>query len=115
MDSTINPEISKDEVKIALNELREVISRLDEKIGGISSRLDVLSETLLPEDKPEIVGYMQITIDAMVLLDEINQGIPVSRLDLANKLEIHPNTAYIRAEKLVRKKSSLLFIISNSL
>ncbi|MHA1991534.1 MAG: hypothetical protein ACW981_20500 [Candidatus Hodarchaeales archaeon] len=109
MESAKNPDTSEDEVKTALKELVEYISRLDEKIEVISSRLELLSDSLLPKSKPEIVEYMQKTIDAMAHLDEINQGIPVSRLDLANELEIHPNTAYIRAEKLVEKNKFLKY------
>ncbi|OLS26674.1 MAG: hypothetical protein HeimC3_07760 [Candidatus Heimdallarchaeota archaeon LC_3] len=105
MESAKNP----NEVKIALKELVDYVSRLDEKIEGISSQLEILSENLLPKSKPEIVEYMQKTIDAMAHLDEINQRIPVSRIDLANELDIHPNTAYIRAEKLVEKNKFLKY------
>lgn len=100
MESTDNSNTNN---KDAFNELKQLISRLDEKIERISSRLDQLSEAILPEEKPEIVEYMQQTIDAMNHLDKINDGLPVSRVDLANELKIHPNTAYIRSEKLVQK------------
>ena len=106
MESTDN---SNSENTEAFRELKLLISRLEEKIEKISSRLDQLSEALLPEEKPEIVEYMQQTINAMVHLDEVNEGLPVSRTDLANELKIHPNTAYIRAEKLVQKQKFLKY------
>ena len=90
-------------------ELKQLITRLDEKIEVISARIDLLSEALLPEEKPEIVEYMRQTIDAMAHLDETNQEIPVSRFELANELKIHANTAYIRAEKLVQKNKFLKY------
>ena len=98
MESAKNP----NEVKIALKELVDYVSRLDEKIEGISSQLEILSENLLPKSKPEIVEYMQKTIDAMAHLDEINQRIPVSRIDLANELDIHPNPARAEAAAMFR-------------
>lgn len=106
MDSTdnFNPNVTD-----VFKELRDLISQLDEKIESISSRLDELSDALLPVEKPEIVEYMKQTIDAIAHLDEINDDIPVSRNELANELKIHPNTAYIRAEKLVQRNKFLKY------
>lgn len=106
MDSTDN---FSSNVTDVFKELRDLISQLDEKIESISSRLDELSDALLPVEKPEIVEYMKQTIDAIAHLDEINDDIPVSRNELANELKIHPNTAYIRAEKLVQRNKFLKY------
>ena len=104
MKSSESKNIAEKEIYELLRSVIEEISKLSEKIEGISSRLDTLSGQIIPEKKSELGGHLQETVEAMSKLDSENNGLPISRTDLAKELDIHPNTAYIRAEKLVQKK-----------
>jgi len=87
-----------------LEEIKTDIIQLKEKIDDVKSQLDILTDLLLPDRESELVEYLQQTMDAVISLDRKKDGIPISRYDLAKELDIHPNTAYIRAEKLVKMK-----------
>ena len=92
-----------------LEEIKSEIHLLNKRVEDLSSRLDIITDLLLSEEKAELVGYLQETLDLIKTLDDQKKGMPISRIDLANVLDVHPNTAYVRAEKLVKKHLLLKF------
>lgn len=104
MQSKTNTEITVIDVMKTLEEIRLEISQLNKMIENVSSRLEFVTDLLQPDEESELIEYLQQTMDAINKLDEINHGMPISRIDLAEELDIHHNTAYVRAEKLVQKK-----------
>ena len=105
----INLEVTGNNIMKNLEDIKTEIHHLNKKLDNVTTRLDILTDLLLPEEKPELVGYLQQTLDAIIKLDKYNKGLPISRSDLANELDVHQNTAYVRAEKLVQKKKLLKF------
>ena len=104
MQTSLITEINEKDIMITLEEIKSEILQLNKKLEEVTSRLDVITDLLLPEEESELVEYLQQTVAAVVSLDRKNDGIPISRQSLAEELDIHPNTAYIRAEKLVKMK-----------
>jgi hypothetical protein len=102
-------EIAGSNTMNSLSEIKEGIVNINAKIDELISRMDTLTKLLLPEDKPELVKHLQDTMSAILKLDENTKGFPISRNELAVELEIHSNTAYIRAEKLVKRKKLAKF------
>jgi len=103
MKSNLKNEFSGELLYETLLELKKDISLLNEKVEEVSSRLDELTSMIRPEEETEIGNHLQETVKAINLLDKKNKGIPISRNDLAQALNLHPNTAYVRAENLVKK------------
>ncbi len=97
------------ETMSTLEEIKSEILVLNKKVEDLTSRLDIITDLLLSEEKPELVGYLQETLDIIKTLEDENDGMPISRIDLANVLDVHPNTAYVRAEKLVKRQLLLKF------
>ena len=104
MNSGKNPTINNENKMISFRELKKDIFDISEKLDLLYERVNFLISILLLEEESELVKYLQETMDAVILLDRKKNGIPISRHDLAEELDIHPNTAYIRAEKLVKMK-----------
>jgi hypothetical protein len=109
MDSAQNNTIASGDMIRILHELKAGIDQLTEKIEAIAFRLDGLTESLSPEEPSELENYLQLTLNALITLDKKKNGVPVSRTALAEELNVHPNTAYVRAEKLVERKKALKF------
>ncbi|MHA1979055.1 MAG: hypothetical protein ACW98I_19275 [Candidatus Hodarchaeales archaeon] len=102
-------EITGKEAMSTLEEIKTEILLLNKRVEDLTSRLDIITDLLLSEAKSELVGYLQETLDLIKTLDDEKKGMPISRIDLANVLDVHPNTAYVRAEKLVKKQMLLKF------
>ena len=104
MQTSLITEINGKDIMITMEEIKSEILKLNKKLEDVTSRLDVITDLLLPEEESELVEYLQQTMAAVVSLDRKNDGIPISRQSLADELDIHQNTAYIRFEKLVKMK-----------
>ncbi|MHA2053229.1 MAG: hypothetical protein ACXABI_05995 [Candidatus Hodarchaeales archaeon] len=102
-------EITGKQTMNALEEIKSEILLLNRKLEILTSRLDIITDLLLPEERPELVGHLQETLDTIKILEDEKQGMPISRNDLANVLGVHSNTAYVRAEKLVQKNLIMKF------
>jgi predicted transcriptional regulator len=104
MQTSLISEITEKNLMITLEEIKFEILQLNKKLEGVTTRLDIITDLLLPEEESELVEYLQQTMNAVISQDKKKNGIPISRHDLAEELDIHVNTAYIRLEKLVKMK-----------
>ena len=104
IQASVITEITEKNLMNTLEDIKSEILQLNKKLEGVTSRLDIITDLLLPEEESELVEYLQQTINAVISQDHKKYNMPISRYDLAGELDIHPNTAYIRAEKLVKMK-----------
>ncbi|MHA1972271.1 MAG: hypothetical protein ACTSW1_04720 [Candidatus Hodarchaeales archaeon] len=109
MNSNANTIKHSPEVTDMLKEIKDEISILRERIEEVEMKLDVLNSFLIPKEKPELENHLQETSEAIKRLEAQNKGLPVSRNELAKELGVHPNTAYVRAEKLVSLRKIVKF------
>lgn len=109
IQTSLITEIKESNIMNTLEEIKSEILQLSKKLESVTSRLDIITDLLLPEEETELVEYLQQTVNAVISQDRKKDGFPISRHDLAGELDIHPNTAYIRAEKLVKMKKLLKF------
>ena len=109
ISTSLITEITEKNTMNTLEEIKSEIFQLNKKLEDVTSRLDIITDLLLPEKESELGESLQQTIDAVVSLDRKKEGVPISRYDLAEHCNIHPNTAYIRAEKLVKMKKLFKF------
>ncbi|MFX1250891.1 MAG: hypothetical protein ACFFCZ_04670 [Promethearchaeota archaeon] len=100
--------LSSFEAMKLLLELRESIDVVIKSLDALNARVETIEKQILQDAEPK-EDYLRQTVDAIERLIEENNGIPLSKTELATFMGLSESTIYFRCEKLVETRQITKF------